>query len=128
MKDYKEVKTFILYVIIGGTAAVIDYSVFYLVQKSFESLPPEISSFLGQISGFFVSFFLNTYKNFKMTDKLLKRFLSYAGITVVGIIISTVVIAVFKNYIDVFILKIVCLIGVSLLQYFLNRVITYRNK
>lgn len=128
MDRRKSVINFIIYVIIGGLAAVIDYGIFFVLEYTASStLSPEISSLIGQSVGFLVAFFLNTFYNFKKTDKLFKRFLSYLGVTIVGMIISTLMINAFKDRMDLMLLKFICLVGVSLIQFALNKLITYKR-
>ena len=118
-------KNLILYGLIGGTAAVLDYGIFALVNHLSGSTIPEISSICGQTVGFIFSFTLNTFINFKKTDKLLKRFLSYLVIVLIGMAITTVAIYLLKNIIDIYLLKFLCLVVVSLIQFILNKTITY---
>lgn len=127
MSERKFSTHLILYIIIGFCAAIIDYGTFFIFEKRFKNISPELASVLGQSAGFLFAFFLNTYYNFKKTDKLFKRFLSYFVITLVGMVISTLAIHYFKNDMNIFILKLFCLIGVSILQFFLNKIITYKK-
>ncbi|MEG0614219.1 MAG: GtrA family protein [Oscillospiraceae bacterium] len=122
-----DVKQFTLYIIIGIVAAVADYGIFYFLEKSTPKISPEFASVLGQLLGFLISFFLNTFYNFKKTDKLFRRFISYFTICLVGMVISTVIIHALKGKIDIFVLKFACLILVSVIQFLLNKLITYKN-
>lgn len=116
-----------LYIVIGMGAALLDYLTFFVLSGRFLQNSPEIASIIGQGVGFIFSFFINTYFNFKKTDKLLKRFAYYLFITIIGMVISTFFIQMFKFDIDIYILKFFCLTIVSLFQYSLNKAITYRN-
>lgn len=118
---------FILYLFIGGGAAVIDYGTFFIFEKNVPSITPEIASLIGQAIGFLFSFFLNTFINFKKKDKLFKRFLSYLCVTIIGMVISTFVIMQFKEQMNVLVLKFITLVGVSMIQFALNKIITYNK-
>ncbi len=117
---------FLLYAVIGGAAAAVDYLTFFLIETN-TSVSPEAAGIFGQLLGFLFSFTMNTFVNFKKTDKLLRRFMLYFGVTAVGMAISTTVIAIFKSVIDVFVLKLFCLFFVSIIQFFLNKHVTYRT-
>lgn len=114
-----------LYGLIGGAAALVDYGVFYLFQNR-AGWSAEVSSLIGQGVGFVFSFYLNTYLNFKKTDRLFRRFISYFAICVLGMAISTALIVTLKSRMDIYVLKLVCLLFVSLVQFLLNKLITYR--
>lgn len=120
-------RLFGMYLLIGGGAAILDFGTFFLLEKNLVHVAPELASIFGQLVGFMFSFFFNTFGNFKRTDKLFKRFLSFFGVTLFGMIISTVIIHAFKDNIDIFILKFLCLIFVSTLQFLLHKLITYRK-
>ncbi len=113
-----------LYGAIGATAAVLDYSVF-MVFLHF-GLSPEISSLLGQASGFLLSFFGNTFLNFKKTDRIFVRFLLYLSVCLSGMALSTLLIFLLKNLMNIYALKFLCLILSAGLQFLLNKFITYR--
>lgn len=120
------IRQLFLYGIIGGGAAILDYGIFYLFQTKIQRVPPEAASIIGQAVGFLFSFFLNTFLNFKKSDKLFRRFLSYLSICLIGMAISTLIIFLLKSVINIFILKLACLVFVSLMQFVLNKLITYK--
>lgn len=113
-----------LYGVIGGAAAVLDYSVF-LIFLHF-GLAAELSSLLGQGAGFLLSFFGNTFLNFKKTDRLFMRFLLYLSVCLAGMALSTLLIFLLKNLMNLYALKLLCLILSAGLQFLLNKFITYR--
>lgn len=123
----KHGRQFGLYLLIGAGAAILDFTTFFLLEKNLIHVTPEWASVFGQLVGFMFSFFFNTFGNFKRTDKLFRRFLSFFGVTFLGMIISTVFIHAFKDNMDIFLLKLLCLTGVSMLQFVLNKAITYKK-
>ena len=127
MSTKANLKQLFLYLLIGGGAAVLDYGTFFLLEKNVTGIGPELASLSGQVIGFLFSFFLNTYLNFKKSDKLFKRFLLYFTIVLIGMTVSTIIISIFKTKLDIYLLKFICLIFVSILQFILNKLITYKN-
>lgn len=123
----KSMKNFTLYILIGAAAAVMDYGVFFLAENHIHGINPEFASVIGQAAGFLFSFFFNTFYNFKKTDKLFKRFLSFFTVCLIGMVISTIIIHLLKTSINVYILKAACLILVSVIQFILNKLFTYKN-
>ncbi|GHV05691.1 hypothetical protein FACS1894217_03010 [Clostridia bacterium] len=113
-----------LYGTFGVIAAGIDYGVFTIMLNVAAS---EIASLIGNVTGFAFTYTTNTFLNFKKRDKVVPRLVSYAAIVVFGSTVSTVCIALFKNYMDVYMLKALLLVGVSIMQFCLNKFITYRR-
>ena len=120
---YKKYRNFILYALFGASAAVIDYviSAIFIHFAVFDK--PEI----GNVCGFIFTFMTNTLVNFKKRSEYTKTFASYATICIAGSLISTLLIHLLKSSMNIYILKFVVMIFVCLLQYFLNRTITYKN-
>lgn len=120
-------KTAMLYFLFGIAAAVIDYSVFSILLGIKITSKPEIANVIGALMGFIFSFSTNTFLNFKKRDKLIKRFSSYAVICIIGMMISTTLMYIFKNIINVYLLKVLLLVLVSGMQFVMNKCITYRD-
>lgn len=119
-------KNLFLYVIFGLSAAVVEYLVFALL-FTVTSMQPETINIIGALCGFAFSFSTNTFLNFKKTDNLFKRFLSYGTICFGGMIFSTLLISTFKYTFNLLILKAFVMFFVSIVQYILNKKITYRD-
>ncbi len=119
--------TFIRYFIIGISGVILDFSVFALLYKVFaigEVFANIISSFLG----FNNNFFLNLFFNFKTKGNFLFRYFSYFGVCIIGIIISTcfLYVSVSKFGFNAFLSKFVVMSLTFVLQYYLNKKITFR--
>ncbi|WP_287617762.1 GtrA family protein, partial [Ruminococcus sp.] len=84
-------------------------------------------SLIGNVCGFIFTFMTNTLVNFKKRSEYMKTFASYATICIAGSLISTLLIHLLKSSMNIYILKFMVMIFVCLLQYFLNRTITYKN-
>ncbi|MDD4797726.1 MAG: GtrA family protein, partial [Eubacteriales bacterium] len=77
-----------LYGCIGGLAAVVDFGCFYLLNTGL-SVNRYAANILSMHMGMLVSFALNSSMNFKKTDRLLQRFLSYYAIVLCGMGLSS---------------------------------------
>ena len=120
-------RNFVLYAIIGLMAAVLDYSIFFLLNHVF-SVAPEYASLTGNICGFLFTFSGNTFYNFKKSTHVLFRFISYFCITIGGMTLSTLLIYYCKDKINVYFLKaLLVLFVIPVIQFILNKKITYRD-
>lgn len=124
---YKKHRNFILYALFGAAAAVIDYVISAIMIHFAVFDKPEICSLIGNVCGFIFTFMTNTLVNFKKRSEYMKTFASYAAICIAGSLISTLLIHILKSSMNIYVLKFVVMIFVCLLQYFLNRTITYKN-
>lgn len=119
-------KNFIAYGIIGGMAAVVDFSSFFLFHSVY-GISPFISNIISMHLGMLVSFFFNAKFNFKKSDKLLKRFLSYYLIILCGMAISSGILFIGTFFTEnELIVKLVSIIIVSTIQYIFNKFITFK--
>ncbi len=114
----------ILYVGIGCVGAVFDYLFFCLAQALLHI--PEASNVVGALFGFFFTFYFNTFFNFVSRGHYFAKFLSYAAVCLIGTFVSTGMVYVFKEYLNIYILQIYCIAVAALVQFVLNKAITYR--
>lgn len=115
----------VLYGIFGILGAFIEYSIFYILNQYFLINKPECSNILAAICGFIFTFIMNTFLNFKKNSRLIFRLFSYGSICLSGMIVSTLIIHIFKDFVNIYLLKASLMIFVSLIQFFLNKLITY---
>lgn len=117
----------VLYAVFGLLAAVLDYSIFFVLSR-FIGICPEIASLAGNICGFFFTFSGNTFYNFKKSSHLLFRFVSYLCIAAGGMTLSTLLIHNIKDLVNVYLLKaVLVLFVIPVIQFILNKTITYRD-
>ncbi len=119
------VRSAFLYGVFGLAAAGLDYGTFALLAGP-AGAPPEAANVAGVVVGFAAAFLANTFLNFRRSDRLLRRFLSYGAVCLLGLALSTTAISLLKDRVDLYLLKAVVLAAVSLLQFVLNRSVTYR--
>lgn len=143
------VKQLFKYGLVGIGGLIIEITVFYLLTKKFSvqyPLSPHISDLLGgkmsthvintDISHIISSalaiinnFILNSYFTFKVTDKKLKRFLSFIGVAAIGLVISTTLMTVFvgKFQMDEMLSKALALAIVVAIQFVVNKFFTFKT-
>ena len=121
-------KQFIKYGIIGGICAGLDYFLSILIHSSL-GINDFIANFIGVNSGIALSFILNTFLNFKQTDDIWRKALSFFGIGYFGLALSTGIIWIGNQLsLDFKISKLVSTVVVALIQFVLNKLITYRTE
>ena len=84
-----------------------------------------ISSTLAVIN----NFILNSYFTFKVTDKKLKRFASFAGIAAIGMIISSGLLTLLIGIwgINEMLAKGIAVLFVAMVQFIINKLFTFKE-
>lgn len=97
---------------------------------SVKMLDIDTSYVIGSALAIINNFMLNSYFTFKVTDKKLKRFASFAGIASIGLVIGTFLITIFIGVIgmDEMLAKIVATIIVAMMQFIVNKLFTFKQK
>lgn len=116
----------LVYGIFGVCGALIEYSFFYLLTQYKIVEKVELANIIAALVGFIFTFSMNTFLNFKKKDKLFRRLLSYGSVCVCGIAFSTLMIYLLKPFANLYLLKLGLMIIVSIMQFILNKFITYR--
>ncbi len=124
-KRYLVMKEFFLYGIIGGASATLD-SVSYLFFRHLGGLM-YLSNFISINLGITLSFLLNTYYNFKKTDFLLKRAISFYSIGYGGLLISMLLLWLGNNIFKMkeMLVKLGSVLIVAVIQFILNKIISF---
>ena len=75
------------------------------------------------------NFFWNAFLNFKVTDNLIKRFLSFYMVGILGLLISSGMLyfLIEKNHINVIFSKIITIFVITVVQFLLNKLITFKK-
>jgi len=118
-------KNLVIYILIGGFAFIIDYTVFILTFEYF-GINEYIANLIAMNVGAIFSFSFNAFLNFKKTDKLLKRFFSYYIVIVIGMGISTFILSLWGKE-NIQIGKIVAMVIVSCFQFIFNKIFTFNH-
>jgi len=116
-----------LYGIFGLFSASMDTLSFWLLSKT--AMPMLLTNFISVNIGITISFFLNSFINFKRTDSLGKRAFKFFGVGYIGLILSTVImwIGVERMGIQQMYVKVFSVIFVAAVQYLANKFITFRK-
>ena len=114
-----------LYGLIGGIGAIVEFVIFSIMLRL--TVKPEISNIIGSVCGFICTFSMNTFLNFKKSNRLLSRFLKYSAICIGGILFSTLMINLLKEKADIHHVKVFLMLFVAVCQFFLNKTLTYKD-
>ncbi len=120
---------FLTYLFIGGFAASIDVGIFIFLHELIEIKSLISHSISVPISAIF-SFSANAYFNFKKSDLLFYRFISFSIVIGTGYLLGILIIFLIDNVLQLggTIGKLVSLPFVVTLQFYLNSKITFRDK
>ncbi len=143
-------KQLIKYGMVGVVGFAIDFGVYYLLvvklavhypftpflselmngSMSVKMLDIDTSHIIGSALAIINNFILNSYFTFKVTDKKLKRFASFAGIASIGLVVSTLLITLFIGILglDEMLAKVIATLIVALLQFIVNKLFTFKQK
>jgi putative flippase GtrA len=117
---------FLKYGIVGVLGLVVDMGLFYLLHRMLDMnyiLANIISSSVAVIH----NFILNSFFTFKVKDKMLQRFATFYLIALAGMALSSGLLALMIDVLrmDSMIAKMISVLVVAVLQYFLNKMITF---
>ncbi|MBQ3095231.1 MAG: GtrA family protein [Clostridia bacterium] len=118
----------LLYALIGGTCAMIDFGIFSLCNH-FLALDPLVANIIGCVIGMLCSFFLNYYINFKANSHFLRRLLSFLTVGSIGLLFSELIMHIGANMIEAneYLVKFLSVFLVAALQFLLNKFITFKG-
>lgn len=128
-KLYTKFRNLILYGMIGGGCAALDFGI-YTILCYFDFLPYLWANVISIHCGIICSFFLNRSLNFKVKDKATLRFLSFYIVGLVGLGISEGMLYLMVDHAgwNELICKLVSIVVVALIQFVLNKFITFKTK
>lgn len=134
MKDrikilFNRFRNLILYVIIGGFCATLDFCIYSLLCH-FEVLPYLWANVISTHIGIFTSFCLNRSLNFKVKDKAPQRFFSFYAVGLTGLGLTSLILwlMVDKAGWNELVCKLITIALVSLMQFLLNKYITFKKQ
>jgi putative flippase GtrA len=118
---------FLLYCMFGGIGVLSDYLIFYV----FFTIGSEyqVANATGYLAGTLVSFTLNRKITFGVSDQVIRRLFLFLSVATVGYFISALLLWYFVEelMIDARYAKLLTLPVVVVLQFSLNRQITFRQ-
>lgn len=126
---YNRFRNLILYGIIGGFCAALDFGI-YTALCYWDILPYLWANIISIHVGIFTSFVLNRSINFKVKDKIAVRFASFYAVGLTGLGISELMLylMVTMGGWNEVACKLVSIVVIALVQFVLNKYITFRAK
>ena len=125
---YKDlIREMFLYGIIGLTSAGIDTLVFHTLTNK-AGMYSLFANIISVPVGICISFTLNLFFNFKTKDHILKRFISFFAVGMFGLLLSEAILAFGEHQSwNILITKIASVVIVAIVQYILNKFISFRK-
>ncbi len=122
-------RQFIIYGIIGVSGATLDFVVFYVLANTL-SVHYAVATALSTSLGIVNNFIWNVLFNFKTKDNIIKRFVSFYLVGLTGLLLS---IAILYVCVDIMhfnknISKLFTIFVIVLLQYNLNKRVSFKTK
>lgn len=115
------------YVLIGILGLVVDFGIYTILTSL--KMNVELANIISSTCGIINNFFWNSYTNFKVHDKLWLRFISYFLVGQITTVFTTVSLFIFVTRLGFphLIVKIVATFIATLIQFVINKVITFRK-
>lgn len=116
------------YGLIGVLGLVVDFGIFSIL-TIFLHWNPEVANFISSTCGLINNFFWNSYANFKVHNRLIRRFIEYYLIGQITTLFTTGCLFVFVNQLhqNQMIVKIVATLVATLIQFIVNKLITFKK-
>lgn len=126
-EKYKQlIKQMLLYGVIGGLSAAVDVLVFTLLLQT--GLYELVANIFSVHVGIFISFCLNRRYNFKKTDRIAKRFVSFYLTGLLGLGLSSFILwGGMQLSFSALVTKVFSVLIVAAVQFVINRFITFRE-
>jgi len=123
---YNEFRELILYGIIGGFCALLDFVIYNLLGMV---MPYLWANVISVHCGIFTSFFLNRQYNFKVKDKTSQRFRIFYLVGLLGLGVSELLIYILsaRMGMEYRLSKIITIFVAALIQFVLNKFITFKK-
>lgn len=121
-------RQFLLYCVIGMSGTSLDFTIYSSLLKS-GLLDYQGANTIGYASGTLLSFILNARFNFRVTDRMARRLFCFFGVALVGWTISVGLLyqCIGNWHCNKYLSKLGTLVVVMLVQYNLNRWISFRK-
>lgn len=121
------IKQMVLYAIIGATSASLDFLIFYLL-GTILNINEYISNVISIHTGIALSFTLNSRLNFKKTDKLALRAITFYLTGLFGLMLSSGLL-VLGNALQISanLAKLASIFLVAAVQFVINKFVTFRK-
>lgn len=127
LKYDSQLREMFLYGIIGGFSSCVDMLVFMVLCNA--GMHMAVANFISVNVGMGFSFVLNTYVNFKKTDRMSKRAACFFMVGYSGLVLSMLIIWFGMRVLGMekMLVKIVSIVIVATVQYLLHKWVTFRD-
>jgi len=124
---YEKNQKLITYAFFGGMGVLSDVGVYSLF--IFAGINYQFANASGYLVGTLLSFFLNRHYTFKVKDKVIQRLLTFLLVAFIGYLSSAFLLYVLVEYlgIDAILAKVLTLFFVLIIQFTLNKKITFKS-
>lgn len=121
-------RNLILYGIIGAFSAGVDFLIYYSLTYYFDTYYI-LANTVSVTFGITTSFILNRSLNFRVKDRVFKRFVLFISIGFGGLFLSSILLYYFIDVLHLgkIISKFVTIVIVAIFQYFLNKRLTFKK-
>ena len=128
MKLYSKFRNLILYGVIGCSSALLDFLIFTLLTEVL-GVYYLIANCISVTCGLTNSFILNRKYNFKVTDKTLKRAITFFAVGYCGLALNSTLLYVFINFAHFAtpVAKLCAMAVEVLLQFLVNSLVTFKK-
>ena len=129
LKDiFARFRNLILYGIIGSLTSLLDFMMF-TAMTMWTPIHYLIANAISCSTSILCSFLLNRKYNFKVMDHVVRRMVSFFSVGVIGLILSSIVLHVLieRMRIDETVSKGVSIVVVALIQFCLNKYVSFRH-
>jgi putative flippase GtrA len=129
LERFQILKEGFLYGLIGGFAATVDALLYIFLTRIFH-LNSFTANFISINIGITISFFLNSFYNFRLTDNLKKRAIRFFCVGYLGLVLSMVILFLGTNVFKLndLLIKILSVFIVAAFQFVLNKLITFQKE
>ncbi len=116
------------YVLIGILGLIVDFGVYTIL--TYFKMNVEIANIISSTCGIINNFFWNSFTNFKVYNKLFLRFISYFLVGQITTVFTTFSLFIFTTKMGMphLPVKIVATFVATLIQFVINKLITFRRK
>ena len=121
-------KQFLLYCVIGGSGTALTCLLYALLVK-YAAQSVQVANAIGYSAGTLLSFVLNAWFNFRVSDKIAQRLAAFFGVAFLGWLASAGLLHVLVGqwHWNAFSAYVIVILAVLLLQYNLNRLFSFRK-
>lgn len=125
---YSKFRNLILYGIIGSCTATLDFLIFTGLTQ-WTPIHYIIANVISCSTGILCSFLLNRKYNFKVTDHTMRRMVIFFSVGIFGLFLSSIILHFCIDNLqwDELISKLTSIVIVVIIQFFLNKYISFRE-